>query len=149
MGNECVGSLSPQADLIGFAVAIVLAASMALLLSGMMEKDSSLNEGDVTAEDVRSLLDWSGFDPDDDGVLSAPKEGDVTVRPVSGTEGNMVVVLSTGEWSARCLFTDGRYSGNATGLGPCSPVRSVTVLILRDGVVRSGTLSVFRTEVGE
>ncbi|MCU0798310.1 MAG: hypothetical protein MUC62_01390 [Candidatus Thermoplasmatota archaeon] len=148
MGNECEGSLSPQADLIGFAVAIMLAASLALLLSSIIEEDGPGRGNDVSAEDVRSLLDWPGFDPDDDGVLTSPMEGSHLTGRTTGTDGEMVAVLSTREWSESCLFTDGRYTGNATGLEPCSTVRSMTVLIMIDGVIKPGTLTVFRTEGG-
>lgn len=146
MGNECVGSLSSQADLIGFAVAIILAASLALLLSSTVDKDGRGDPDDVTAEDMRAILFWSGFDPDHDGILMPPTKGAHLNGESTGTDRYMVAVLSTEGASTSCLFANGRYIGNATGLEACSPVRSVTVLILLNGDIRPGTLSVFRTE---
>ena len=149
MGNECVGSLSPQGDLLGFAVAIFLASSMAMLLSGIVDKDHSSMEQNVTASDLRSVLDWTGFDLDDDGVLMAPSDNGTATYPDIGTRGDLVAVLSTSEWNQSFLFRDGRFIGSVPNVLPESPVRSVTVLILVDGSVRPGTVSAHRPEVSD
>lgn len=147
MGNECVGSLAPQADLLGFAVAIVLSASMGLLLTEGYGTDERCGTMTVSTEDVRAILEWPGFDPDGDGVLSPPGSGLGPSLPVTNTRGDLVAVLSKEGWEGAYLFRDGSFEGDAQGLSPASLVRSVNVMIMREGSAGPGTLSIFRTEM--
>jgi hypothetical protein len=144
MGNECVGSLSPQADLLGFAVAILLATALAMMISDRVTKDGMVADQDITVDDLRAILEWPGFDPDLDGVLSAPRMGVPEASTGTGTQGRVVASLCHDGDETSFLFIDGGFYGEIPREAPISRIISVNVLLEHEGITVPGTLSVFR-----
>ncbi len=140
-----VGAVSPAGDLLAFSLAVVIIAALVVKV-GVMEEDREGYSKGPTILELTRLHDWSGFDPDSDGVLDPYPRIDASGMQNVPVLGSVVARMVFGDDEVEHLFVDGRYGGRVHNSTPVSRVVGLTSLFESGGMVYCGTFNCYFVE---